>query len=206
MKHFRRGKATKFCCIPLATFGLCLSSCFKVPNFSKGYDYSFWLMPIEIAYYLEKDRFRCNEGVNIHISYGHSPVVDNVPAEKRNLPFCLFLDYGNKEIENENDYKQYNGFELIEEIDPKIFYTDDYLYSQPEYDSKRFNHTTSYTIPYRFFDRLLSTRPHNLSFTFVACQLYRDNNGIIDVFGMKSAEISLDFSINRDSKSIRVIF
>lgn len=205
MKHFRRGKATKFCCIPLATFGLCLSSCFKVPNFSKGYGYEINLMPIAIAYYLEKDRFQYKEDVEIHVSYGHGPGFDRVPDEKSSLPFCLFLNYWNDGPINEEDYKQYNGFELLEEVSTKNFYTDDYMYYQNGYDSKRFNHTVTCTIPYEYFDRLWAKGPYKSSFKLFAGQLYKDENEQIQVYGISYDEIELHFSINPDTKNIKII-
>lgn len=139
--YVRTGKQI-FILLPL--FCLCFSSCSNWLKYSKGYDHEIELSPIETAYYLEKDQFGYNEDVNVCISYGHNGVTNNIPDENKNLPFCLFLNYGKEDSESENDYRQYNGFELIEEVEPKK-YKNDYLYSHDGYSSKRFNHTVDFT-------------------------------------------------------------
>lgn len=71
-------------------------SCSRNTIFSKGYNYEINLSPIEIAYWFEKNRYNRNECITVHISYGHDGVIDNIKDENKNLPFCLYLDYGNE--------------------------------------------------------------------------------------------------------------
>lgn len=185
---------------------VCLSSCFDVPKFSKGYQYDIELLPIEIAYHLDKDEFEYSEPVTVNISYGHSGVTDAVPNEKKNLPFCLFLDYGNKLSEDKSDYKKYNGYKLIEEVDSQDFWTDEYAYSQEGYRSKQFNYTTEFNIPFGYFEYNYSIKSINKGIKFIAGQMYIDENNKIHMFEMKSTEIELNFSFDSDKKLIKIKF
>lgn len=183
-----------------------LSSCTDVPEFSKGYQYDIELMPIEIAYYLDKNEFEYNEHVKVHISYGHNGITDGIPNENKNLPFCLFLDYGNNVLKDENNYNEYNGYKLIEEVDPKQFYTNEYVYFQEEYGQKKFNHTIEFDISFNYFEYIYSATPNSTIIKFIAGQLYRDDNNEIYMYEIRSAEIDFNFSFNKDKKKIKIEF
>ena len=192
--------------LPFSLFGLFLTSCSHVPPFSTGYEWDMALEEIEMAYYLDRDEFEYDDDVNIHISYGHGKNVDNMPEEHNNLPFCLFLDYGNDAQEDENDYSQYNGYKLIEEVEPKVFYTDEYLYSQEGYKGKKFAHTTTFTIPFEYFENMFLIRPRNTMFKIIAGQLYlSENDKAVCMNVIKSAERSLDFNYDNSNKRIKIL-
>lgn len=183
-----------------------LSSCSSVPKFSKGYQYDIELLPIEIAYHLDKDEFEYSEPVTVHISYGHSGVTDIIPSEKKNLPFCLFLDYGNNLIEDKKDYKEFNGYKLIEEVDYKEFWTEEYAYFQEGYESKKFNHAIEFDIAFNYFEYVYHSSPYSTAMKFVAGQLYKDENNEICMYEIRSAEIELNFSFKEDEKKIKINF
>lgn len=51
-----------------------------------------------------------------------------------------------------NDYRHFKNYLLIEEIDPDVFYTDDYRYYQEgRFAGKTYNHEIDYSIPYEYF-------------------------------------------------------
>lgn len=52
---------------------------------------------------------------------------------KIRITLFLFLDYDNNVLDDENNYSEYNGYKLIEEVDSKLFYTDEYSYFQEKY-------------------------------------------------------------------------
>lgn len=183
-----------------------LSSCSNVPKFSKGYQYDIELLPIEIAYHLDKDEFESSEPVTVHISYGHSEVMDTVPNEKKNLPFCLFLDYGNNLIEDKEDYKKFNGYKLIEEVNSTEFWTNEYTYVQEGYGTKKFSHTIEYDIPFKFFEYIYSNTSNSTEMKFIAGQLYKNKNNEIYMYEIRSAEIELNFSFDDSEKNIKIIF
>lgn len=149
--------------------GLFLSSCSNVPPYSKGYDYDIELDSVEIAYYLEKGEFSYGEDIKAHISYGHDRVVDNIPDGKKNLPFCLYLDYGNDDWD-ESDYRTFSGYRLLEEVEPDSFYTDEYLYSQERYGNKEFGYTGSFFLPFSLFEENALPMSEATRFTFIACR------------------------------------
>lgn len=185
---------------------VCLSSCFNVPKFSKGYQYDIALSPVEIAYYLDKDKFEYDEQITAHVSYGHNGVTDGVLEVMKNLPFCLFLDYGNKLSEDKSDYKKYNGYKLIEEVDSQEFWTNEYTYSQEGYGSKQLNYTTEFNIPFGCFEYNYSIKPNYKGLRFIAGQMYIDENNENHMFEMRSAEIELNFSFDSDKKVIKIKF
>lgn len=193
--------------ISFSFFSFFLTSCSYVPPFSIGYEWDMELDNIEIAYYLDKDVFEYNEDVNIHISYGHAKHVDNAPDEFNNLPFCLFLDYGNDTPKDKSDYTQYNGYELIEEVDPNNFYKDEYLYSEEGYEGKKFTHTTNFTIPFEYFENMFLTSPWYTAFKIIAGQLYlHETDKAVHMYGSESAEIELNFNYDSNNKRIKILF
>lgn len=51
-----------------------------------------------------------------------------------------------------NDYRHFKNYLLIEEIDPDVFYTDDYRYYQEgRFAGKTYNHEIDYSTPYEYF-------------------------------------------------------
>lgn len=200
MKFSKCKLLLSFLAIPL------LISCSNELKFSKGYQYDIELLPVEIAYHLDKDEFEYGEPVTIHISYGHSGVTDSIPNEKKNLPFCLFLDYGNTFIGDENDYREYNGYKLIEEVDSKDFWTDEYAYFQEGYGSKTFSHTIEFDIPFNYFEYVYYSRPYSTVMEIIAGQLYKNENNEICMYEIRSAEIDLYFSFKQDEKKIKINF
>ena len=187
-------------------FSFLLTSCSNSLEFSKGYNYEIGLQPIEIAYYLEKDVFKYKEDVNIYISYGHDPTMETDFEGVKEMPFCLFLDYAGLKAINESDYREYNGYKLIEEVEPALFYTENYLYHQDGYGPKTFKHTMNFAIPFDYFEHVWSVKPHDTVLKFIAGQLYEDDNKIIHMQGIRCAEIELVFAFDEETKNIRIQF
>ncbi len=147
-----------------------LSSCTTISKFSKRYQYDIELIPIEIVYYLDKNIFKYNEPINVNINYGHNWVIDDIPNENKNYPFVYFLDYDNNVLDDENNYSEYNGYKLIEEVDSKLFYTDEYSYFQEKYCYKSFNNTIEFDIPFNYFEHIYSVTPNFTIIKFIARQ------------------------------------
>lgn len=161
---------------------------------------------IEIAYYLDKDEFEYNEDVNIHVSYGHAKSLNNTLDENDNLPFCLFLDYGNDVPKDNNDYTQFNGYQLIEEIEPNDFYTSKYMYDEEGYEGKKFAYTTSFAIPFKYFENMFLINP-NYNFKIIAGQLYLSKTDeAIHMYAIKSAETELNFNYDSSNKRLKILF
>lgn len=154
---------------------------------------------------MQKDKFAIGEDVDVTIGFGHTGL--SKPIDKyTDLPFCLFLDYGKEEELQINDYRHFKNYLLIEEIDPDVFYTDDYRYYQEgRFAGKTYNHEIDYSIPYEYFADLYASRPNYTHFKLIAVQLYSERNGRV-VRERGRAEIDLTYNFNERSGKIEILF
>ena len=139
------------------------------------------------------------------IEFGHTGMVEPID-EYRDLPFCLFLDYGMEDEYQIRDYRHFKNYLLIEEIDPDVFYTDDYRYYQEgRFAGKTYNHKIDYSIRYEYFADLYANRLNSTRFKLVAVQLYSERNGRV-VREKGRAEIDLTYSFSERSGKIEILF
>lgn len=125
---------------------------------------------------------------------------------KIRITLLFILDYDNNVLDDENNYSEYNGYKLIEEVDSKLFYTDEYSYFQEKYCQKSFNNTIEFDIPFNYFEHIYSVTPNFTIIKFIAGQQYKDKNNIVSIYEIRSTEIEFNFSFNEDEKMIKIEF
>lgn len=190
---------------------IALSSCTLKDPYSKGFEYSFNLGALEIAYRVEKLNVKKGEDVTIYVSYGHSPG-SHIPyyedGSRLVLNLCLFLDYGNDEYDNSKieNYKNFDGCLLLEEIEVDKFYTEEYEYTQNR-KGKKFAYEKEITIPYSYlkdrYNRLKNEYVLTYTFTFYVFQMVY-NNEKKELTHCYSTSIYFYYSFNEDTGNIKV--
>lgn len=117
--------------------------------------------------------------------------------KKRIYHSVYFLDYRKPIPKDNSDYRQFNGYKLIEEVDPDLFYTNAYMYFEESYSEKIFYHTVKFDIPHEYFEYVCESGPGRSTMNLTACQMYKGADGVIDNGLVRYNDIKIEFNLNK---------
>lgn len=163
-----------------------LSSCSKVPSFSKGYEYNYAPEADEIAYRTETNQFDYGQDIPIFIAVGHSPSYSlGIVGEP--LSFELTLKYWDL-INNVDDHY------LLDEIDPSDYLSDGFTFELNSITKTTdYSFENKYTIPSKFME-LFWTKKASSCYIMLSVKISLD--GEIKTYELASTTLDFLFRDN----------